>query len=120
MPDSKPRPSWDKSPTELVERFDQVMSTRPMASLRKMFGYQAAFVNGNLASGLHQTTWFVRLSEPDAAELTAAGGGSFAPMPGRPMRGYVLLTEADAADPSAAGAWVDRAIAHVATLPPKK
>jgi TfoX/Sxy family transcriptional regulator of competence genes len=120
MPDSKPLPSFDKSPPALVERFQDVLLTRPTASLRKMFGYPAAFVNGNLATGLHQATWFVRLPESDAAELRAAGGGVFAPMPGRPMRGYVLLTEADMADPAAAGAWVDRAIAHVATLPPKK
>lgn len=120
MSDRKPMPSFDKSPPELVERFQDVLSTRPTASLRKMFGYPAAFVNGNLATGLHQANWFVRLSESDAAELSGAGGGSFEPMPGRPMRGYVVLPVTDAADPVAAGTWVDRAIAHAATLPPKK
>ena len=120
MPDPDPKPSWDKSPADLVERFHEVLSARPDASQRKMFGYPAAFVNGNLATGLHQASWFVRLSESDAAELRAAGGGPFEPMPGRPMRSYVVLPTTTSTDPLAAGVWVDRAIGHVATLPPKK
>ncbi len=120
MPDRAGMPSFEKSPADLVERFHEVLSTRPHASPRKMFGYPAAFVNGNLATGLHQASWFVRLSASDAAELLAAGGGSFEPMPGRPMRGYVVLPSAMSTDPLTAGVWVDRAIDHVATLPPKK
>ena len=120
MPDPTPKPGWDKSPPDLVDRFMEVTAARPAVTFRKMFGYPAAFLNGNLTTGLHQATWFVRLSESDAAELLGGGGGPFEPMPGRAMRGYIVLSPADAADVGAAGAWVDRAIAHVATLPPKK
>jgi hypothetical protein len=35
------------------------------------------------------------------------------------MRGYTLLPSVMADDPAMAGAWVDRAIDHVASLPPK-
>ena len=118
MPD-KPKPSFDKSPADLVDRFHEVLSARPDAHPRKMFGNPAAFVNGNLATGLYEASWFVRLSESDAAELTAAGGGSFEPMPGRPMRSYIVLPAGLVDDPAAAGDWVDRAMTHVATLPPK-
>jgi TfoX/Sxy family transcriptional regulator of competence genes len=120
MPDKPAMPSFGKAPAELVERFTKVLATRPAGNVRKMFGYPAAFVNGNMASGLHESNWFVRLSEADAAELTAAGGGPFEPMPGRPMRGYTVLPASVAADPDAAAAWVDRALEHVASLPPKK
>ena len=119
MPEAKPKPTFDKSPPDLVERFTSVVAERPAASIRKMFGYPAGFVNGNLATGLYESTWFVRLSEPDAAELLAAGGGPFAPMPGRPMRGYTVMPPPIAGDPEAAGEWVDRAVEHVSTLPPK-
>ncbi len=119
MPDKQTMPTFGKAPVELVERFSTVLADRPGASVRKMFGYPAAFVNGNLATGLHEANWFVRLSQPDADELSTAGGGPFEPMPGRPMRGYIVLPSAIAADPDAAGGWVDRAIDHVATLPPK-
>jgi hypothetical protein len=119
MPDRPAMPTFGEAPAELVARFAAVMATRPAAHVRRMFGYPAAFVNGNMATGLHGPNWFVRLSEADAAELVAAGGGPFEPMPGRPMRGYTVLSAAIAADAAAAGAWVDRALAHVAGLPPK-
>lgn len=120
MPDKPAMPTFSKPPAELVDRFASVMADRPAASLRKMFGYPAAFVNGYMTTGLHAGNWFVRLSEADAAELLAAGGGPFEPMPGRPMRGHTVLPLTMADDPAIAGAWVDRAIAHVASLPPKK
>ena len=119
MPDKQAMPTFGKSPADLVERFSGVIALRPSVSTRKMFGYPAAFVNGNLATGLHEANWFVRLPETASAELRAAGGGSFEPMAGRPMRGYTMLPAEIADDPEAAGAWVDRAIAYVATLPPK-
>ena len=120
MPEPKPMPTFDKSPIALVERFEAVVAARPAVTSRKMFGYPAAFVNGNLTTGLHQAVWFVRLSEADTVTLVDAGGGPFEPMPGRPMRGYTVLPAAIRDDPDAAGRWVDRAIAHVAGLPPKK
>ena len=73
-----------------------------------------------MATGLHAGKWFVRLSEGDAAELLAAGGGPFEPMAGRPMRGYTVLPAAMADDPTIAAGWVDRAIDYSASLPPKK
>ena len=119
MADTRAMPSFDKSPAALLERFDAVIAERPRVSARKMFGYPAGFVNGNLATGLFAEGWFVRLSEADTSQLRAIGGSPFEPMAGRPMRGYTLLPSAIAVDPSAAGAWVDRACDHVATLPPK-
>ena len=41
-------------------------------------------------------------------------------MPGRPMRGYTVLPSAMADDPAIAGAWVDRAIGHLASPAPKE
>ena len=120
MPDTKPMPSFDKSPVELVERFESVIAARPAVTTRKTFGYPTAYVNGNMATGLNRAEWFVRLSEADAAELVAAGGGPFEPMPGRPMRGFTVLPAVIRDDPDAAGRWVDRAIAHVAGFPSKK
>ena len=63
-----------------------------------------------MATGLHEADWFVRLSDGDARELMAAGGTPFEPMPGRPMRGYIVLPAGLVDDPAAAGDWVDRAI----------
>ena len=46
------------------------------------------------------------------------GVGPFGP-PERPMGGYLSLPDAWADHPELAAAWVERAFAHVSTLPPK-
>ncbi len=112
--------SWEKSPPELVAAFGALVDRRPELTARKMFGYPAGFVGGHLATCLHEDRWIVRL--PDAARaqlLGEPGAASFEPMPGRPMKEYVVLPEAIAGDPAALDGWVDRAVAFARTLPPK-
>lgn len=111
--------AWSKSPEELQERFAAAIAGVEGLEPRKMFGYPAAFVGGNLATGLHASSWFVRLSEGELGERLAAGWLPFEPMAGRPMRGYANLSPDVAADPDAAREWVERAAAYVRTLPPK-
>jgi len=84
-----------------------------------MFGYPCAFVGGNLTTGPYHASWFVRLPAADEAELRALGGGSFEPMAGRPMRGYVTVPGSVLDDPASLSGWVDRAVAFVRTLPDK-
>lgn len=112
--------AWEKSPEELVERFGRVMDRFADAERRKMFGYPAAFVGGNMVTGLHQRDWVVRLPEAQQVAARAAGAASFEPMPGRPMKNFVALPATIIADDDAIAAWVERAIEHGRTLPPKK
>ena len=49
-------PSFDKSPPELVARFGAVLDDYPEAERKKMFGYPAAFVGGNMATGCSPTS----------------------------------------------------------------
>ena len=113
-------PSFSKSPPELVERFATVMERYPDAERKKMFGYPAAFLGGNMATGLFAEHWVVRLPDAEIAEAKAAGAGSFEPMPGRPMKAFVVIPAADVADDGAIGRWVERGLAHAASLPAKK
>ena len=46
------------------------------------------------------------------------GSGPFGPAE-RPMGGYTSLPEAWRGTPDVAAQWVERALAHVSTLPPK-
>ena len=103
-------PRWRKSPPELVALFDAVLSGEPRAERRQMFGYPAAFVNGNMATGLHQDDWMLRLGEKDRAALTAQGGRPFEPMPGRPMREYVVLPKGLLRERRALAGWIRRGI----------
>jgi len=110
---------WRKSPAELVERFEAGVAGIEGLEQRKMFGYPAAFIGGNLTTSLHQDSWIVRLDEEERAARIADGWSVFEPMAGRPMRGYVALPPEVAADPDVARSWVEKAAAYVRTLPPK-
>lgn len=114
----KPEP-WRKAPGELKERFEAAVAGIDGLEQRKMFGYPAGFIGGNMTTGLHQESWIVRLPEETRRERVEAGWSVFEPMPGRPMREYIALPDEVIADPDEARAWVERAAAYVRTLPPK-
>ena len=113
-------PGFDKSPAELVARFDTVAGWFPEVERRLTFGYPCLYVGGNMVSGLHQSNWHVRLDPAGSAEALALDGARpFEPMPGRAMTGYTVLPSAVIADDDAIRRWVQRAIQFGATLPPK-
>lgn len=64
---------------------------------------------------------FVRLSEEDC-RLARENQGlePFEPMPGRPMRGYVVLHAEILSSPSTARNWVAKSLAFSERLPGKK
>jgi len=111
--------TFRKAPPELVDRFAEVMGEVPDAELRKMFGYPAAFANGYMFTGLHEDRWVIRLPDDDGAELAAMGATPFEPMPGRPMRGFLIVPPSLVAQSDALIPWLERARAHVLSLPPK-
>ena len=113
-------PSFTKSPPELVERFATVMDRYPDAVRKKMFGYPAAFVGGNMATGLFADQWVVRLPDAEIEPAKAAGAGSFEPVPGKPMKAFVAIPSTDVDDDAAIGVWVERGLAHAASMPSKK
>lgn len=110
---------WRKPSDELVERFHEAVAGIEGVEVRKMFGFPAAFVGGNMTAGLHQETFIVRLPDDERAERLAEGWSLFEPMPGRPMREYVALPDAVMVDVDATRDWVERAAAYARTLPPK-
>jgi TfoX/Sxy family transcriptional regulator of competence genes len=109
-----------KSPPELIALFGELAPSGPGVEQRKMFGYPAAFVNGNMFAGLHGPSLVLRLPKDDLQELVAAGGAQFEPMPGRPMTGYAIAPESLLTDKPALSAWLDRALQGAAALPPKE
>lgn len=110
---------WSKPKPELVDRFHEIVAGIEGVEVRKMFGFPAGFVGGNMAFGLHQDTFMVRLPDDERAERLAAGWSLFEPMPGRPMREYVALPEAVSADLDEARSWMRRAARYAQSLPPK-
>jgi TfoX/Sxy family transcriptional regulator of competence genes len=115
-------PTWRKPDEALVRLLDETVSgiefDQPV-DYRPMFGCPAYFTGGNMFAGVWQETVMLRLPEDERAAVTAAGGHPFEPMPGRPMKEYVALPEAMVADREEAAAWVRKAAAYAASLPPK-
>jgi hypothetical protein len=114
-------PKLSKSPPELVARFDAAAQRHPGGERRKMFGYPALFVGGNLATSLYEDAWVVRLGPADLEALRALpGAGEFTPVPGRPMRGWATLPPDVVEDDERLDPWLGRALAFAASLPEKR
>jgi TfoX/Sxy family transcriptional regulator of competence genes len=117
----RPAPAWRKSPADLIALFYAALPDDPRVERRKMFGYPCAFVAGNLFAGLHQESVIVRLAENDrAAAIADQGACMFEPMPGRPMREYIVLPDAALKGRGKLTAWLQRALDYAASLPAKE
>jgi TfoX/Sxy family transcriptional regulator of competence genes len=102
--------SMPKPTEEAKAAFPTLVPDDPAVVIRPMFGNSAAFVNGNMFAGLFGEDLFVRLPEDELKQALQEGGREFAPMPGRPMKGYVVLAGGwREAEP--ARAWINRSLA---------
>lgn len=108
---------FPKSPPGLIAMFADVIP--PGAEKKMMFGYPAAFVNGNMFMSLFGKALILRLAEDARAELIAAGGAMFEPMKGRPMREYVAVPDAMLNDARRLAPWVQRSLDFAQSMPPK-
>jgi TfoX/Sxy family transcriptional regulator of competence genes len=112
-------PTFRKSPPELIARFDELATLTGDADRKQMFGYPSCVLRGNMFMALHEDSLILRLAETDRAEfLSRYGAELFEPMPGRPMKEYVVVPPAlvggDEVDD-----WVRRSRAYAEQLPAK-
>jgi len=109
-----PKPS-----EEAKAAFSRVVPDDPSITLKPMFGNLAAFVNGNMFSGLFGEDLFVRLPDDEGAQVKRQGGRPFEPMPGHAMSGYVMVSATWQKKPDSARVWVVRALALTRAMPAK-
>ena len=115
-----PAPRFAKATPELVAAFDRALPAKGGIERRRMFGYPSAFVNGNMFAGVFADRIFVRLPPDQRAELLRlAGARPFEPMPGRPMKDYMVVPTATHGRPRELATWIARASRHAAALPAK-
>jgi len=112
---------WKKAPAKLVDFIYGEMKDRN-CDFEKMFGYPVYFLNGNMFVGVHGDKLFLRLSDVDMAEIMKGFKDVFAfePIPGRAMKGYVVLPKSVYSDDELFGEWLDKSIRFVSSLPQKK
>ncbi len=108
---------WRKTPPELIAAFDRAKPRDPRVQRKLMFGYPALFVNRNMFAGTYQERVVVRLPEAERAKLRWS---AFEPMPGRPMKEYLVVPASIVAKTNELSSWLERALTYAAELPPKR
>ncbi|HTT95867.1 MAG TPA: TfoX/Sxy family protein [Solirubrobacterales bacterium] len=89
-------------------------------SEKKMFGGLAFMVDGNLTVVASRHGGLMARTDPaDAEETLAQPGAEAVIMRGRQMPGWIYVDPEALADEAVVDAWVTRALAFVAGLPPK-
>jgi TfoX/Sxy family transcriptional regulator of competence genes len=87
---------------------------------KRMFGGLGFMVDGNLAvAASRRGGLLVRTDPADAEEVEAQSGVEPMESRGRRMPGWVFVAPEALASEGDLDAWIDRALAFVATLPPK-
>ncbi len=113
--------TWPKTPQATIAAFESAVPSARAVVKRKMFGYPAAFVNGNMFAGTFRDDIVVRLEEYDRGELLQSPGAKpFEPMPGRPMTEYVAVPPSFVRRPAELTRWIARAHRYAARLPAKE
>jgi TfoX/Sxy family transcriptional regulator of competence genes len=109
---------WKPASAEWIAAF--TAASRGLGEPRKMFGYPAAFANGNMFAGLHEAGLILRLPEMERdAFLRQEGAKRFEPLPGRVMREYVVAPDVLANEPGLLRRWLRTAFGYAGSLPPK-
>ena len=111
---------WKKTPPALAAVFDKAAPKDPRIVRKPTFGYPALFLNGNMFAGTFQDKAVARLPETARERAIKGGARQFEPMPGRPMKEYIVIPPSDVAEPAALAKWIEQARAYGATLPKKQ
>ena len=112
---------WRPAPEELVNFITEAMQDIDCQK-RKMFGYPAYFINGNMFVALHQESLILRLSGEERQRLMSQHPDvvPFEPMPGRTMKEYVVIPEALFRDDDRFSELLSMSMSYVASLPLKE
>ena len=109
-----PKPS-----EQAKQRFSALVPDEPAIALKPMFGNLAAFVNGNMFSGLFGEGLFVRLPDGEAEALMKKGGKPFEPVAGHRMGGYVMVWADWQKKPDTVKPLIARALTLTRAMPAK-
>jgi hypothetical protein len=102
----------------LAERVREALAAIPVSE-KRMFGGLAFMLHGNMCCGVVGDSLMIRvpadehetiLEEPDVRPFD---------MTGRPMKGWVVVSEDGIAEDEQLRAWVERSVAFASLLPPK-
>lgn len=111
--------AWTPSPPRLVRAFDAAVRPLRGTTQRKMFGYPAIFVRGNMVAGLVRDRMILRLDDRDRPRFLALDGAKPFVAMGRTMRQWVVVPPAMAGSLARLRPWLRRALSYTRSLPAK-
>jgi TfoX/Sxy family transcriptional regulator of competence genes len=112
---------WEKMSQEAAQRLEAIV--KPFECKKKpMFGHEVYWVNGNMFTGVFESSIWMRLSSADQAEFlkTFKDAKQFEPMAGRPMKDYVVVPESVLENTDLVNMWMKRSYDFTASMPEKK
>lgn len=86
---------------------------------KEMFGGIAFMVGGNMAVGVSGDDLMVRVGQETYDDALAETGVREFDMSGRPMRGWVLVSDKGYSTETDFSSWVERGVTYAESLPPK-
>lgn len=103
-----------------VERIRASFAGRPDVEEKRMFGGLAFMVDGHMCCGPLGPDLMVRVGPEAYEDALALPGARVMDFTGRPMKGFITVGADAIASDAALRAWIDRGLAFVESLPPKK
>lgn len=102
-----------------ASRVRDALSATANVSEKKMFGGLAFMLNGNMVCGIREQELMARVGADGYAEALAMPEARPMDFTGKPLKGYVYVSEAGIADDDSLLVWVGRCVRFVGTLPAK-
>jgi len=103
----------------LAERVRGLLEERGRVSEKRMFGGLAFMMNGHMTVGIVKDELMVRVGSDTYAQSLREPHVRAMDFTGRPMKGFVFVSPAGLELDSDLQRWVDRGLAHAASLPAK-
>ena len=103
----------------LSERVRRVLSSHPGYEEQRMFGGICFMIGGSMCCGVVKDDLMVRVGSEQHAECGAEPGARPMVFTGKPMDGYLYVSNEGMATDEALERWILRCVRFVATLPPK-
>ncbi len=104
---------------ELDARIKKTVSRWKNTIDKKMFGGVCHLINGNMFCGVHKDSLVLRLGEETARKAMAAKHVRPFDITGKPMKGWVMVSEEGYKNEKNLKNWLDKAKKFAKTLPAK-
>ena len=105
--------------TEVAARVREALVGIQGVEEKKMFGGLAFMVRGNMCCGVVGTELMVRVGPDRYEESLKLPGAREMDFTGRPLRGFVYVSDDGFSTVESFQRWVERGLSYVATLPTK-